>query len=431
LSERIIIEFDDSDGKEPEKKKEEKLIIELDEKNEQDEDIFAELTEKAEVKEETYQERLLKQKINSSYRGNQGISNFFESSIKFPEGIENSFRKKFSLELKDRFYNSVTENNRFIILSSGKGNVYLIDKISGYITGKMFFENESFEKTGLVYNNRIFINSLAGITEISENGLTKKKIYGVPNGYFIWSNLNRAADNLVFLEYNPVIAKASFKIIDLVTNDIVKEFSFNVKKFLSDKICIADNKAFVLSDNELLVYDFDRMREEMHALDKYSDLKTDENSFIFYNNYKLFITSHLNEIYYLDLPNINYNFKFSGIRNSYINSAGGFDDNIFFGTLDGWKYYRSGGLQVYSFEDENENRIECLSRNIIVLSQKNKIIFCNLNRFQEAEGYVISASEAGEAAEIISAFISEKEIFVLTKNGILEAYTNDKLNIHI
>ena len=36
-----------------------------------------------------------------------------------------------------------------------KGNVYLIDKISGYITGNHVFEkNESFEKTGLVYNNK-------------------------------------------------------------------------------------------------------------------------------------------------------------------------------------------------------------------------------------------------------------------------------------
>ena len=157
----------------------------------------------------------------------------------------------------------------------------------------------------------------------------------------------------------------------------------------------------------------------MHALDKYSDLKTDENSIYILITTKFFITSHLNEIYYLDLPNINYNFKFSGIRNSYINSVKGFDDNIFFGTLDLLENItRSGGLQVYSFEDENENRIECLSRNIIVLSKKIKIIFCNLNRFQEAEGYVISASEAGEAAEIISAFISKKEIFVLTKTEL-------------
>ena len=46
---------------------------------------------------------------------------------------------------------------------------------------------------------RICYKILAGITEISENGFDKKKIYGVPNGYFIWSNLNRAVDNLVFL----------------------------------------------------------------------------------------------------------------------------------------------------------------------------------------------------------------------------------------
>jgi hypothetical protein len=104
---------------------------------------------------------------------------------------------------------------------------------------------------------------------------------------------------------------------------------------------------------------------------------------------------------------------------------------VFIGTLEGWRFYKSGGFLVYSFESDYENVIECVSKNILVISQKNKIIFCNLNRFQEAEGYVISSSEKKESIEIVSSIISHNEIYVLTGNGILECFTNDKLNIHV
>ena len=169
----------------------------------------------------------------------------------------------------------------------------------------------------------------------------------------------------------------------------------------------------------------------MVAKEELLNVKTDENSFIFYLNYRIYITSHSNELFYIDMPPVNYRFKTTGIKNSYINSIGGFADNIFIGTLDGWKYYKSSGLQVYSHEDEYENKIECISKNILVISQGNKIIFCNLNRFQEAEGYVIASNEKNESVEIVSAVISNNDIFVLTANGILEVFTNDKLNIHI
>ena len=88
-------------------------------------------------------------------------------------------------------------------------------------------------------------------------------------------------------------------------------------------------------------------------------------------------------------------------------------------------------MPVYKFEDEYENKVENVSRNIIVVSQKNKIVFCNLNRFQEAEGFVISSDKNKESVEIISSVISGNEIIVLTKNGIVEAFTNDKFNVHI
>ena len=161
------------------------------------------------------------------------------------------------------------------------------------------------------------------------------------------------------------------------------------------------------------------------------NVKVDENSFIFYLNYRLYITSQSNELYYIDLPAVNHSFKTTGIKNNYINSVGGFADNIFAGTLDGWKFYKSSGLQVYTFEDEFENKIEGICKNILVISKNNKIVFCNLNRFQEAESYVISSNEKNEPVEIVSAIISSREIFVLTGKGVLEAFTNDKMNIHL
>lgn len=418
MSERIIVEFDD----EEEKKEEERIIIDLDETKE----MFDQPLQIENI-EERYEEKILKSKISSFSAGNPHLSNSFESNLIFPEGIEQGFRKRFSLDLKDEFFNSVLENNRFIVLSSKSGNVYLADRFSGKINDKIFFEYEAFEKTGIVYQNVIYLNSLKRIFEISDTGLRWKEIYNSGNEFFIWSNLNRYKENILFIEYSNTNRKAALKFFDIKNPENVKEFNFDVKSFVSDRICVANDCAFVLVDSNILIYDLEKMTGTIHPI----DIKTDENSFIFYLNYRIYITSHLNEIYYLDLPSVNYRFKYSGIKNNYINSIGGFGDNLFMGTLDGWKYYKTSGLSVYHFEDEYENKVENISKNVLIISKKNKIVFCNLNRFQEAESYTISSNENNESIEIISALISNNEIFVLTKNGILEAFTNDKLNIHI
>jgi len=414
MSEKIIVEFDD----EEEKKDEDRIIIDLDETK-----------EKIEVDdiEDSYEEKILKSKFNSFPQGNPHLSNSYESKLSFPEGIEKGFRRKFSLNLKDEFFNSVLENNRFIILSSKSGSIYLSDRFSGRINDKIFFEYESFEKTGLVYQNIIYVNSLKRIFEINDTGLRRKEIYYSGNEFFIWSNLNRYKENVLFIEYSSANRKGKLKTVDIINPEIVRDFDFNVQRFVTDRICVANGCAYVLFDSSILVYDLEKMTGAMHPL----DIKTDENSFIFYLNYRIYITSHLNEIYYLDLPPVNYRLKYSGIKNNYINSIGGFGDNLFIGTLDGWKYYKASGLPVYHFEDEYENKIESMNKNVLIVSKKNKIVFCNLNRFQEAESYTISSNENKESIEIISAIISNNEIFVLTSNGMLEAFTNDKLNIHI
>jgi len=441
MSDRIIIDFD-GEEKEPEKKAEKndqdsnRILIEFDDTTDETEMQHHEKNQKENQKEdrkESPEEAFLKTKVNCFYKGNSYLNNSFSSKLKFPEGIDQSFRKKFSKNLKDEFFNSILQNNRYIILSSRKGNIYLIDRTTGFSERKLSFDDESFEKTGLVYENTIYLNSLSKIFCIkeSEDGeIIHKGIYNSPDGYFIWSNLNRYKNYLVFTEYSISEDRAFIKVLNTESVSPVYDFEFSIKDFISDKLCIAEGKAYMLFDNKILTYDIDKLSATINDC----EVKTDENSFVFYLNYRLYITSGINELFYLDLPAVNYNFKTTGIRNSYINSIGGFADSILLGTLDGWKLYKSSGLQIYYFEDEYENKIESISKNILVISQSNKIVFCNLNRFQEAEGYVLSSDgnpESNEAVEIVSAIIADNEIFVLTKSGILEAYTSDKMNIHI
>lgn len=441
MSDRIIIDFD-GEEKEPEKKAEKndqdsnRILIEFDDTTDETEMQHHEKNQKENQKEdrkESPEEAFLKTKVNCFYKGNSYLNNSFNSKLKFPEGIDQSFRKKFSKNLKDEFFNSILQNNRYIILSSRKGNIYLIDRTTGFSERKLSFDDESFEKTGLVYENTIYLNSLSKIFCIKESEVGEiihKGIYNSPDGYFIWSNLNRYKNYLVFTEYSISEDRAFIKVLNTESVSPVYDFEFSIKDFISDKLCIAEGKAYMLFDNKILTYDIDKLSATINDC----EVKTDENSFVFYLNYRLYITSGINELFYLDLPAVNYNFKTTGIRNSYINSIGGFADNILLGTLDGWKLYKSSGLQIYYFEDEYENKIESISKNILVISQSNKIVFCNLNRFQEAEGYVLSSDgdpESNEAVEIVSAIIADNEIFVLTKSGILEAYTSDKMNIHI
>ncbi len=432
MSERIIIEFDDEKDKpktEP-VSDENRIIIDFDDETQSDESGKAAGKIEAEEIKAGIEEQIRNSSIDSFYKGDSHLSCYYKSDLDFPEGIDQGFRKKFSINIKDEFYNSILENNRFIILSSKKSNVYLIDRFTGKISDKIFFENESFEKTGLVHENIIFLNSLKKIFRLSrdeESIIKYDEIYSSPESYYIWSSLNRYKNFIIFTEFNNSAGKAFLKIINTKNINPVYDFEIKVHNFISDKICIADGCAYLLYDCSLMMYDLEKMTSKEINL----DIKTDENSFIFYLNYRIYITTHANELYYADLPSVSYQFKYTGIKNNYLNSAGGFEDNIFTGTLDGWRLYKSSGLLIYSFEDESENKIECMSKNVLAVSKNNKIVFTNLNRFQEAESYVIASSEKNESVEIVSTVISYNEIFVLTGNGTLIAFSNDKLNIHL
>ncbi|MEP7147027.1 MAG: hypothetical protein ABI792_08450, partial [bacterium] len=144
MPDRIVIEFDNEEKKSASVKDQERIIIDFEEEKK--------AIDPGELQ-ESIADKISKTIVSSFYRGDAGLSNSFNTGIKFPEGIAHGFRKKFSIIQKDEFFNSILENNKYIVTSSKNGNVFLTDKLSGKINHKIFFENESFEKTGLVYNN--------------------------------------------------------------------------------------------------------------------------------------------------------------------------------------------------------------------------------------------------------------------------------------
>jgi len=151
MSEKIIIEFDDEEDKKStaenknrgKDNEENRIVIDFNSEPEKEEKII-----EVEEIEAGYEEKIRNSEVNSFYRGNPYLNNSYNTDLKFPEGIDKGFRKKFSIKLKDEFFNSVLENNRYIILASRTGNIYLTDRFTGKLKDKILLENESFEKNG-------------------------------------------------------------------------------------------------------------------------------------------------------------------------------------------------------------------------------------------------------------------------------------------
>jgi hypothetical protein len=422
MPERIIIEFPEDNTND----KSNRLEIDI------NEEISLAPAEPKINHEEQNRKNILDSKINSFYKGSPNLNGFFKSDLKFPEGIDKSFRRKHHLEIKDNFLNSVLENNKYFVLSSVSGNVYFIDRFDFSIKSKIFIEENVFEKTGLVIENKIFVNSVKNIFEFkeqdsAENEIYYDSIYTSERDFFIWSNLNRYKNLILFLEYNPEFKKALLKIIDTTNHFSITEFEFVSNDFLSDSICIGEGMAYVLNDNKILICDLMTM--------EFREIKVDTAGFstshFLFQNYKFYFVKDLQEIFYVSSSSKEGAYKYSGIKLNYINSLSGYGENLFIGTIDGWKCYKNNGLLVYSFDDEYENKVECCNENLVVIVKKNKFVIHNLNRFQEAESRTVSSTGRDESDDIVSVLISFNNLIVLTKDGIIELYADDNLNIHI
>ncbi|HLT23941.1 MAG TPA: hypothetical protein VK004_02345 [Ignavibacteria bacterium] len=433
----IDISFDNEDKK-PQQDKD-RLVIDFDDdaQNESVEEKIEEKTqERAEEKAEdpikpvvSLEEQVKELKVDSFYRASPTLSNYYSSEIKFPEGIEISYHENSMTDLKDTFLNSILESNKYLIVSSSGGSVYAVDRFTKKIKRRLSFNNEAFEKTGLVYENKMIINSIRSIYGISENdietGNTPSASYTSNAGYYIWSSLNREKNVVVFLEYSPESKSGNIVLINGVNVSVLFMQNFEVRNYLNHLVCLLNGKAFFIADNILYIMDL--------SLNNLQEIKLNaefnENSEIFADGNKLYLTSDDGKIYFLE--NGTGELKYTGICETYINSCAAFEGNIFIGTESGWKYYNAGGALVYSHDDIEENKIEAVSKNMLIVSRKNKVIFHNLVRFQEAEGFVIKNEDDTRGQEIFSAVISYNEIYVLTKDGILSSFVNDMLNIHI
>lgn len=411
MPEKIIISFDDE---KPEKtdKSEEPIIINL----------------KTEKKENPSDE-IRKSTVNLFYKGNQQLTGCEASNLKYPEGLENGFRKIFSMKLNDVFLNSLLFNNRYIVTSSFSGSIFFIDRFNGKIISRLALSNESFEKTGIVIDNNIFLNSVNSIFtfNINEDVIKEKKLYGAESGNYIWSNLNRIGDKIVFLEYSPSEKKAQLINFSLPsestdTIDFQKVLDFSVSTHLFDSVIIYYDYVFAFYDNKILEYNFNNSTLKQYDLN--FRINADTNFLLL--DGKIYFNNKNNELFYFDIANED--IKYTGIKSIYINSLSGFSDNLFVGALDGWYLYKTSGVLVFSFDDIKENKIETLNKNILAVSSENKIVFHNLNKFHEAEGFTVTSGSM-DSDNIISAKIGEEAIFVLSKNGILEAFNNDKLNL--
>lgn len=419
VDDKIEISFDDENNDKPESGVDR---IEID---------FGEEIRKDEIEEETLsQDEIIRSaNINSGFKANQQINNFYLSEIKFPEGIEKGFREGGKLELKDSFLNSIVENNNYIISTSVSGSIYLVDRFTKKLYKRISSNNEPFERTSLVFENAVYLNSISALYKLDntsiERGALNEAVYRCEAGYYIWSSLNRDGNNIIILEFSPEAKSAKIVRIDTVTGESFKGENFDIIGSINPLLSIINGNAYFIADKCLYILNI--MANEYKMLDV--GFSVSETGFLFGNGNKLYLTSEDGKIYFLD--EVSSSLKFTGIIEYHINSVAGFDGNIFIGTHDGWKHYNSNGVLVYSHDDVEENRIEAISRNMVVVSKRNKIVFHNLNRLQEAEGFIIKTEDESITQEIFSAIISYNEVFALTKQGVLMAYTNDKLNIHI
>ena len=403
MPEKIVISFDDETPEKPEKS-EEKIIIDF---------------KPAEKKEKAI--KIKDTPIDFQFRGNTYLTSADSNELTYPAGLENGFGKIYSLNFRDTFLNSLLLNNKYVILASSSGNVYFIDRYKGELSGKQTFEKEAFEKTGIVIGNRVYINSVKTLYGFDDN-LKENILYKVQEGYYAWTNLNRVKDKIVFLEFSP--EKKSAYLVSYDRDEISKSDEFFVNHFLSDSIITDGSEVYVFCDKKIMRFDIHGFNYAEYSL----NFGVSPDTYFFMTDGKIYFNNLNNELFYFDT--VNEDIKFTGIKCSYINSLGGVNDNIFIGLINGWQLYKTSGMPVYTYDDIAENKIESVNKHMLAVSKDNKIIFHNLDKFQEAEGFSVTSDNAGfETDEVISARIGEDAVFVLSRNGILEAFNNDKLNI--
>lgn len=357
--------------------------------------------------------------------GNKGYSLCTDSMLDFPSGIDRSFGIEFNLNLKKIFINSLLESGRFIVLSSVDGSIFLIEKFTGKLFYKFYFENEKFEKSGIVLNDILYINSIQKIFSldarfkpndtIPSDNVSPSVFYTAPDGFFIWSSLNEFNGNIIFMIFSPSDNIAN--IINLNQNGLPKVlFSFKPAHFINGEILASDNYLFTLFDDQICI-----LNHNSSLLIKNNFLFSYDVFPVLINN-DLFFNSPEGEIFTLNINSPSP--RFTGIKTPVINSIAASGDIIFIGNSSGWSAFNKNGFEIYSHIDIDKNILLSLGKNILAVSAGNKIILHNISNFPEAQ--LFSLNDV-----IVSARVSNNSVFVLSKSGLLQSFKNNMLIIHI
>ncbi|HRE40009.1 MAG TPA: hypothetical protein PLG90_01655 [Ignavibacteria bacterium] len=420
--EKIDISFDDEEFSEKEK-----IEINLSDEDNKKSDAEIFVKEKLIIA-DNFEEAPAKiiTPTNSFHFANQSCNKYYDVNIQFPTGLESGFRKKFSVDTGFEFFTDILTDSKNIILTASTGEIIFISKNSGRLSSVINTNGEYIEKTGLVYEEKIFISTLNSLFECTETNL--KSIYKAEEGYYIWTNLNLTGESIIFGVYSENEKK--FKIIlydikEFVYSEIYEGFAM---KYFGDSMVVNKSKVYVKADKSLIVIDFSNDKNEIKI--EILETPVENEAYIMSNNTGI-VMADKKDVYFLNIVLNEKEFKYTGISCYEINSIAGYGDRVFTGTGNGWSHYKISGVSESNTEDIAENIIQALNQNVISISRKNKIIFYNLNKIQEAEGFIISSENVSKSQEIISVIYDNSHIYVLTDNGILTCFSNDKLNIHI
>ena len=379
MPEKIIISFDDEEEQPPQKPDAEPIPI----------------------------EKILP--IDSYPEGSKNRDKFFRSDFEFPPDKEKSFYIRNSVELKDRFLNSILETSRHIILSSVTGSIYIIDKNTLSVDEKFNFKNESFEKTGIVLNDVAYINSPEKIYKISD--LSADEVYSTPKGFYIWCDMNYD-DKLIFIEYNPESKKANF-------HGFAGSISFALNSMPTGGIAVSDSGYAFIAGDEIYI-----IGRNNNTVNKFR-LNFFPGGNLFYSAGKIFFDKNSEEIYFWENDKIRY----SGIKSQFMNSMGTNGKYIFTGNMNGWNAYSFTGNKIFSQDANSPCMIHAISDNIICVSEDCGMLLHNMNRLTESEIIYINGESAFDM--IVSVLISNRAIYSLTESGTLAVIDNNKINLKL
>lgn len=343
--------------------------------------------------------------LDSYPKGSRYLNKFYNSPLEFPSGIEKSFFLQNTVNLKDEFLNSILETSRHIVLSSVQGSIYFVNKNTLAVDERFNFKEQSFEKTGIVIQDTVYINSLDRIYKIS--GMNAEEIYSPEKGFYIWSDLNYDT-KLIYIEYNPAAGKVMF-------HGVSGSVEIPVQSAPSGGIVVSDEGYAFTAGGELFIIGRD------NEVRKFRINPQDECP-LFWADGKIFFVQTGGEIYFLKDNAVRY----SGIRNRFLNSAASAGKIIFTGNMNGWDAYTFTGNVIFSHSENSPCLVPAVSENIVCVCVDNDLLLHNMNNLSEAENIYIKSGSG-----IISVMISGNAIYALTKNGILALINNSKINIKI